>query len=224
MNVIKQLYHRTLPHWHPQNSIFFITFRLANSLPQAILRELQSEREREHRAIQAEWSGTQKYRELCLLEEKYFSKYDAWLDKCVKESPSWLAQESIAQLVSAEIQRLDGERYFLIAFCIMPNHVHLLIDNYGFQNVAATNLAGPTRSYPLSDSLRLLKGRTARFCNQFLGREGVFWHHESYDHVVRNEQEFDRILQYIVNNPVKAGLVSEWELWAYTYVDKNFAV
>ena len=76
---------------------------------------------------------------------------------------------------------------------------------------------GPTASHPLADMLRLLKGRTARSCNQTLERSGAFWHHESYDHVVRNEREFERIFWYILNNPVRANLEEKWEDWPFMY-------
>jgi REP element-mobilizing transposase RayT len=48
---------------------------------------------------------------------------------------------------------------------------------------------------------------------------GTFWQHESYDHVIRNEKEFERIVTYIIENPVKAGLVEEWQQWPYTYIN-----
>ncbi len=117
-----------------------------------------------------------------------------------------------------ELHRLNGERYTLVAFCIMPNHVHLLVDTTRFGQIAPTNRSGTTRNYPLTDSLRLLKGPTARYCNQALGRSGAFWHNESYDHVVHDEREYERVLFYICNNPVKAGLVSEWQQWPFTCV------
>ncbi len=69
--------------------------------------------------------------------------------------------------------------------------------------------------------MRLLKGRTGYACAKLLGRKGAFWQHESYDHVVRNENEFMRILEYIANNPVKAGLVKNWQDWAYTYINPD---
>jgi REP element-mobilizing transposase RayT len=69
--------------------------------------------------------------------------------------------------------------------------------------------------------LKLLKGRSARYCNQELGRSGAFWHHESYDHVVRNQEEYERIAWYIANNPVKAGLVENWEDWKFTFVSQD---
>jgi len=66
--------------------------------------------------------------------------------------------------------------------------------------------------------LRLLKGRTARYCNQVLERRGAVWHHESYDHVVRDIQELERIVRYILENPTKAGLVDDWRRWKFTFV------
>jgi REP element-mobilizing transposase RayT len=114
---------------------------------------------------------------------------------------------------------MANERYELVAFCIMPNHVHLLIRS--FVNITAEH-QGKTAKYPLADTLRLIKGSTARECNLTLGRSGKFWHHESYDHYVRDEEEFERIIKYILNNPVKAGLVKEWNQWKFTYINPNF--
>jgi REP element-mobilizing transposase RayT len=72
----------------------------------------------------------------------------------------------------------------------MPNHVHLLLDTTNYNQMAESNRAGTTRYYPLTDTLRLLKGRTARACNLALNRAGAFWQHESHDHVVRNENSY----------------------------------
>ena len=221
MKGFKEIYRRNLPHWQPQDSTFFITFRLAHSLPQAILHELRAEQERELQSICARSCGEQQRMELYNSAKKFFGKYDAWLDQCNEESPRWLAQENIAHLVMREIHRLDAMRYHLFAFCIIPNHVHLLIDSTGFSQVSPTNAAGTTRPYPLTDSLRLLKGRTARYCNQAMGRAGDFWYHESYDHVVRDELEYERIFCYILDNPVKAQLVSTLENWPFTYAGRD---
>ena len=63
-----------------------------------------------------------------------------------------------------------------------------------------------------------LKRYTARQCNDILGREGQFWQHESYDHVIRNQAEWERIIKYVLDNPVKAGLVEKWDDWPWTYL------
>ncbi|OQY26098.1 MAG: hypothetical protein B6I38_11770 [Anaerolineaceae bacterium 4572_5.1] len=211
-------YRRNLPHWHPKDRIFFITFRLANSLPKAILQKLRNERQKKQTSIESLATKNEQQRELYRLNKEYFGKYDTWLDRCLEGSPRWLGQESIARIVADEIHKMDEERYRLLVYCFMPNHVHLLFDATGFSQSSPTNLAGTTREYPLADTLRLLKGRTARWCNQALKRSGSFWHHESYDHVVRDEQELGRIIQYILYNPVKAGLVEEWTEWPFTYL------
>ncbi len=69
--------------------------------------------------------------------------------------------------------------------------------------------------------MRLLKGESGALCNQVLGHRGAFWQHESYDHVVRDEYEFERILACMVNNPVKAGLVTDGQDWPYTYINPD---
>ncbi|MBM3181086.1 MAG: hypothetical protein FJZ86_12115 [Chloroflexi bacterium] len=211
------LYRRNLPHWQPEGAMFFITFRLANSLPIHIIQELEAERERQKKIIRAKYSGAQQHAELYKLDKKHFGQFDAWLDRCVEESPRWLADEKVAQIVADEIHWLDGERYSLVAYCLMSNHGHLVIDT-AERNIKPTH-AGVTRKYPLTDTMKLLKGRTARFCNQALGRSGTFWQAESYDHVIRNQKEYENIVWYVINNPVKAGLVEQWEDWKYTYVN-----
>jgi putative transposase len=212
------LYYRNLPHWQPADNIFFITFRLAQSLPRRILEELRNQRELEEKAINAQLGGIQRSKELHRLNKKYFGKFDAWLDRCTEKSPRWLANTEVARLVMQEILRLDAVRYKLIACCIMPNHVHLLVDTTGFQQITTTNKMGPSRAYPLTETLRVLKGRTARFGNQRLCRNGAFWQHESYDHVVRDEHELERIIEYMRENPVKANLSHDANSYPYTVV------
>ncbi len=65
--------------------------------------------------------------------------------------------------------------------------------------------------------MQSLKGYTARQGNLALGRRGAFWQHESFDHVVRDRAEFGRIINYVLNNPVKAGLVNHWQDWKWNY-------
>ena len=65
--------------------------------------------------------------------------------------------------------------------------------------------------------LQSLKARTAREANKILHQKGSFWQHESYDHVVRNGKELERIVNYVLYNPVRAGMVSSWEQWKWSY-------
>ena len=104
--------------------------------------------------------------------------------------PLYLRMPSVAMIVEHAIHECGRDDYALHAWVLMPNHVHLVITPHG--NVSAL--------------LRKLKGKTARLANLALGREGSFWQHESYDRLVRDDQEFRRIENYILQNPVRAGL------------------
>ena len=203
-------YRRKLPHIHPHNVPLFITFNLVDSLSAALVAQLKAEREKE---LQAAQTAEDRYR----IQKKYFGHYDAWLDRC-QHGHDWLRQESIAQIVADEIHRVSGQHYELYAYCIMPNHVHLLIRSLIEKFPPSRE---PTAVSPVAEIMRLLRGRTARYCNLALHREGKFWQHESYDHYVRNEPEMERIILYILNNPVKAGLAKEWRDWKFSYVNPD---
>ncbi|GIV98603.1 transposase [Roseiflexus sp.] len=205
-------YRRNLPHIHPEGHAFFVTFSLLHAIPYDVLEQLKAERQNELR--QADLA--QRYS----IQKKHFGKYDEWLDRC-ENSPRWLGEPEIAAIVASEIERMNGERYTLIAYCIMPNHVHLLLEGL---LAADARHRGQSAKYPLTDTLRLLKGRTARACNLALKRDGQFWQHESYDHFVRDDNELGRIIAYILNNPVKAGLVKEWSEWKFSYVNPEWGI
>ena len=65
--------------------------------------------------------------------------------------------------------------------------------------------------------MQSIKGYTARKANKVLGRSGSFWEHESYDRWARDAEELQRMVLYIANNPVKAGLVESWRDWPWSY-------
>ncbi len=126
---------------------------------------------------------------------------DRYLDRA-RTGPLFLKQGRIAKVVlNSLFTGVRLEHYQLEAFVIMPNHVHVLL----FPLIAPARL------------LKSLKGFTAREANKILGRIGQpFWQAESYDHFVRDEQEFRRISAYIENNPVRAGLVVHPDEYAFS--------
>jgi REP element-mobilizing transposase RayT len=130
-----------------------------------------------------------------------FVAMDRLLDRAT-EGAVFLQHHEIAQIVLDAIR--DGEarfhRYQLHAFVVMPNHVHLLVT----PNVTARQWLGP------------LKGFTAHQANRVLARHAPFWQDESYDHLVRDKEEFEQIQRYIENNPVKAGLVASPERFPWS--------
>ncbi len=99
--------------------------------------------------------------------------------------------------------------YKMLAYVVMSNHVHILIKI----------------DVPVQRIMKILKGYTARRGNQILGRVGQrFWQDESFDHWVRSIAERDRIVHYIENNPVSAGLVQRAEDWVWSSAAKKLSM
>ena len=217
---MKEFYRRHLPHWQPRDAIFFITFRLKNSLPYGVIEAWREERERGKFQIgQPSERTPSDHRN----NHSYFTRWDAKLDRA-HSGPRWLAQPEIADIVKEAMHYRDGKVFDLHAFCIMPTHVHVV-----FEPLRTTEWPSASRSEyhsaltsedraDLPKIMQSLKRQTARKANLILGREGPFWQDESYDHVIRNNEEYARIIHYVQENPVKARLVSQWEDWQWTYV------
>lgn len=212
-------FRRHLPHYHLPDATYFITFRLAGSLPLDALARLREEYETQCRRLECTLQGAELRAARYQAQKQHFARMDALLDQAL-HGPHYLTQPHCARIVMDCIHELEPEHYHLHAFCLMSNHIHLLIDQQGIPDPPPRR---DGKHYTaLSRALRLLKGKSSALCNHALGRRGAFWQHESYDHVVRNAGEFTRILAYIVNNPVKANLVQDWQKWPYTYVAPNF--
>lgn len=94
----------------------------------------------------------------------------------------------------------------------MPNHAHLVFSPLE---------EAEGRYHSLSKIMHSFKLHTALEANKILGRDGVFWQHENYDHYVRDESELERIIKYVIYNPAKAGLVDDWKKWKWTYYKYN---
>ena len=114
----------------------------------------------------------------------------------------YLRDERIARLVQDALLHFDGKRYRLLAWCIMPNHVHVMMQL----------LPG----HQLSDILHSWKSFTAHKANKLLDRSGDFWMPEYFDRFIRDERHLLATFQYIHENPVKAGLVANPEDWPWS--------
>lgn len=200
-------YRRHLPHYQPPGATLFVTFRLAGSIPAETMRQLLAEAERVE-AVLAQMSDPQERNQRAYLEQRrLFGKWDTSLDTA-DAGPFWLRNPQVAALVADSLHYRNKRVYDLDAFCVMPNHVH---------TVYTPLIKKGDEYYALSAIMHSLKLYTGRRANLLLEQEGNFWQHENYDHVVRDEAEWRRIISYVVNNPVKAGLVQNWQEWPWTY-------
>ncbi len=175
---MKEFYRRHLPHWQPQDAVFFVTFRLKNSLPYEVIESLRAERERAIMVLQQPPESERAHQDY-LEEGRYFRRFDTYLDKA-EFGPRWLSQPEIADIVKEAMQYRDGKGFDLHACCVMSNHVHAVFEptsKSGWQS--DTGRSGCQSDLPLSKIMQSLKRYTARQANLILGREGVFWQDES---------------------------------------------
>jgi len=221
---MENYYRRHLPHYQPVGATYFVTFRLAGSLPAVIVADMLSERERQKHEMAAVKDKKVQLTRSRESDRVYFLRFDSSLDR-LEQGPTWLRIPAIAKIVDEAINHRDGSVYDLLAYSIMPNHVHMVFDlpNEGRSDIpdstSSRTMSESTlnRPYPVTRILASLKKYTARQANTELGRRGSFWQDESYDHVVRSDEELEWVLWYVVSNPEKAGLVHSWREWKWTY-------
>jgi len=197
-----------LPHVKREGARYFITFRLADSLPREVLLKLQAQRaERLTRFYAQEAAARQlgtalpKRDALEAIERDYYRELERYLDRGCGEC--WLGRPEIAELVANALRFFAGERYQLNAWVVMPNHVHAVL--------------WPMPTHTLSSIVQSWKRFTSREANKLLSRTSQpFWQPESFDHWIRNDEEHDRCCRYVENNPVKARLRPAADQWRWS--------
>lgn len=185
-------YRTNLPHWRQPNATYFVTFRLADSIPRSVFQQWEKEK--------LEWLAERglslsmapspsnlpaKFRKE--FERKFNRKLHSFLDggrgTCVLRIPE--AREHLEDGFRSSASTVGS-------YVIMPNHVHCLIT--------------PRETDTLQKTLQLLKGGTARRINKALGRTGKLWQRDSFDHIVRTFDHLERYQKYIRKNPEMARL------------------
>jgi putative transposase len=155
-----------------------------------------------HRSVFVTWrlKGTLPRSSTPVVDGVTFRNADRELDKAAT-GPAWPYDSRIAEAVCRRIEAATERGLCdLHAYVVMPNHVHMLI----------------TPAHPLAFVTKWIKGGTAREAHRVPGRRGEpFWQDESFDHWARNAAEFEKIRQYVLLNPVRAGLAAAPDLWPY---------
>jgi len=208
-------YRRNLPHWQEPGAEYFVTFRLAGSLPKEVLRQLKESRDVFKKKFHQKADYQLRSRRF---EDKFFKKYESLLDG-QSTGPHWLKNNKIAAIVMESLHFRDHKEYDLYAYCIMSNHVHLV-----FRDLSSNQEDQKTEeSFPVTKTMQGLKSYTGLMANRELNRTGSFWCEESYDRLIRNANELENKIQYTLNNPVKIDLVKTWRDWPYSYCKPEFA-
>lgn len=204
----KPEYRRNLPHLQPPGATFFVTFRLADSIPQSVINRWHEEREALTQ-MQQRMSPEEAQQASLQFTRKRFVELEQLLDGATT-GEAWLKDERLAQNVCRFMQNRDGVQYRLDAYCVMSNHVHVLLMPLPVDETASSY-------HPLQKIFHSIKRLSAIECNKLLQRTGAFWEEESFDHYCRDHEEWIRILHYILKNPVKAGIVTGWRDYPFTY-------
>jgi REP element-mobilizing transposase RayT len=179
-----------LPHWTTDQGSYAVTFRLADSLPAAVRQRLADERDRLLAAAR-DSDGHLPPADAARLRHLHDERIQQWLD--AGHGACHLQDPRIADMVAHALTCFDGHRYRLHAWAVMPNHVHALFT--------------PAPDHGLARILHSWKSFTAKAALRILGCHGPFWQAESYDHLIRNEDDFQHARHYIRANPERAGLV-----------------
>ena len=226
MSNTRTYYRRHLPHWQPPGATIFLTWRLYGSLPREALDRIAEERQYlEHLPLQP--SETRRDRAM-----RHSKKLLSFVDDMLGANDAavrWLGDQQVANLVVDSFFFHADRLYTLLAFVVMPSHVHLLLTPLAVERAIQSQAGKPDPRHssqagkpdpqyvPLAKITQSLKGYTAREGNRILGRTGQpFWQDESYDHCPRSEQEVGRIAAYIEGDPVRSGLVTTPQDWRWS--------
>jgi putative transposase len=170
-----------LPHLYKDGGTYFVTFRLFDAVVPKALRNRDT-------GPNSDFDDP----------AKLLADYDPpiTLGTCL------LARREVAELVRNALLHFDAERYELIAWCVMPNHVHVVF--------------APLGGHEPDRILHSWKSFTAHAVNKLMNRAGALWERESFDHLVRSVRSLERIVRYTEQNPVVAGLCGEARQWPFS--------
>ena len=165
-----------LPHFDSPELTQHVVFRIAGSLPLDVIDSLPGDASRRRVAV------------------------DAYLDRTAKGAP--LGDPALAAIVEGALLHFDGERYRLVAWCVMPNHVHVLFEQMP--------------GWPLAKVVKAWKTFSAKAINKRKARSGPFWAMDYFDRFIRGESHLWKTIDYIEGNPVRAGLIGSARLWRFS--------
>jgi 1-hydroxy-2-methyl-2-(E)-butenyl 4-diphosphate synthase len=190
-----------LPHWKQDGATYAVTFRLADSLPAEFITRYQDHRDQLQQDLESlTHSGDSRssLEKITALRQQLAGLQEDWIDPELDRGRGAciFKDASLAALVADAMTHFDGQRYELLAWCVMPSHVHAVLR--------------PAEGEMLEKILHSWKSFTAHEINRRLGTSGAVWQKESYDHLVRDGEDLRNQVGYVMRNPVKAGL-GDWD-------------
>lgn len=177
---------RKLPHWTQKGKMYFVTFRLSDSLPQSLIIALKEEREEWVKKNGTPWTLQQKKEYHRLFNQRIENWIDAGYGSCILRKPE------VSKISEDSICYFEDVHYTLHCYVIMANHVHLMIE--------------PFANKELKDILHSIKSYSANQINKSRNRHGRLWSIESYDRIIRDAAHYENIRSYIAKNIREGGI------------------
>ena len=177
-----------LPHWQQRGAVYFVTFRLADSIPSHLLRDWSRERDT--------WIGLHPQPWAATTEREYHTRFSGRIEELLDSGygSCVLGRSACAAVVDRALGHFEGQRISRISSIVMPNHVHVLF----VQNAESS----------LQKILQSWKSYSARMINPMVGNEMPLWQRDYFDRLVRDSRHFANCVRYIRRNPAKANLTA----------------
>jgi putative transposase len=216
----KEFYRHILPHFQQPGQAYFITWNLKDAVPPKALARYSQMMEQIKASIPGgdpsgaaisnrdnmrfENASPEIKQEYYAIRRKYMKAYDDLLDNDKNPSIN-LSKPEITEILIQTLQFWEGKRLTNFAFTIMPNHVHWVVELF----------EKDTNGEPvyLQDILHSVKRFSSNQINKTENREGTLWQKESFETTIRDETHLNFAIEYTLQNPVKASLVTDWHLW-----------
>jgi putative transposase len=211
---MKEFYRSNLPHFQQPGQIYFVTWNLKDAIPSKLFTEYSNKSSELKSQIEYAIKSNASISELELLKHNYQlnrkNMMNAYENKLHRNENSDidLSQKEVIKILYESVCYWNDKKISNIALCIMPNHIHWVFRLMNSED----------KENWLQEILRSVKTFTARNINLYLGRSGSLWQRESWDTTIRNDKHLFAVIEYVIKNPVKAGLVKDWKEWNGTFI------
>jgi putative transposase len=215
----KESYRHMLPHFQQPGQVYFVTWSLIDAIPPKALNVYTQQLKNIASNIQISKEQNENDKILAILKleyaaarRKYIKAFDDLLHLQTKFIVDLSKDENTKSVLSA-LNYWNGKQLESYAICVMNNHVHWVFRLYEKDESG--------KSVYLQDILQSVKRFSANQINDNEGRKGSVWQKESWDTTIRDDKHLQRAVEYTINNPVEAGLVTDWKQWKGTVLFEN---
>lgn len=211
----KEHYRHMLPHYQQPGQAYFVTWCLKDAVPPKALKRYTQKLEELKNEIETAIKQSKESQFIHLLQQehrtirrKYMKAFDDLL--ALQTNPAInLSETRCTDIIAEALWFFEGKRITNYAYCIMPNHVHWV-----FLTWEKDENRNPVY---LQDIMHSIKRHTANRINKLLNRKGVLWQKESFDVTIRDVKHLYHAIEYTVNNPVTAKMVTTPQDWYGTF-------